>query len=54
MRFLGKLVLKKDVDKKWMINKINYSMLESTSISDYYEMKNCVSKSIIIEPIIEH
>ena len=52
MRFLDKLVLKKDVDKRLMINVINCSMLESPSTSGYDEMDNGVSKSTVLEPTI--
>ena len=45
MRFLDKLVLKQDFDKKLIINKIDYSILESPSTSDYDDTENGVSKS---------
>ena len=54
MRFLEKLVLKQDVDKKLIINAITCSMLEYPSTSDYYEMENCVSKSTVLEPTTKH
>ena len=44
MRFLDKLVLKQNFDKKLMINEITFSMLESPYTSDYDDMKNDVSK----------
>ena len=47
MRFLDKLVLKKDVDKKLMINTITCLMLEFLSTSDYYEMENGFSKQTV-------
>ena len=54
MRFLDKKVLKQKFDHKLMINEINFSMLESTSTSDYEEMDNDVSKSKVLEPTIKH
>ena len=50
MRFLYKLVLKKDVDKKLMMNTITCSMLESRFNSDYDDMDNGVSKPIVYNP----
>ena len=44
MRFLDKLVLKRDFDHKLTINKITCSMLEYTSTYDYDEMDTGVSK----------
>ena len=52
MRFLEKLVLKQRGDHKLMINGINWSMLESSSTSDYYYMDNGVYKSPVLEPMI--
>ena len=40
MRFLYKLVLKQEFDKKLMINEITCSMLDSPSTSDYDDMDN--------------
>ena len=54
MRFLDKLVLKQDLDKKLMINEINCLMLESVSTYYYDDMDNGVSKSIALEPTIKH
>ena len=54
IKFLDKLVLKKDADKKLMINVMTCSMLNSPSISDYYDMDNGVSNSIVLEAIIKH
>ena len=52
--FLDKLVLKKCVDDKLMINAINCSMLESPSTSDNdYEMGNSVYKPEVLEPTIK-
>ena len=48
MRFLDKLVLKQNFDKKLMINVITSSMLDYPSTSDYYEMENGVSKSTVL------
>ena len=42
MRFLDKVLLKQDFDKKIMINTITCSMLESPSTSDYYDTDNGV------------
>ena len=53
MGFLEKLVLKRDVDNKLMINTINCSFLDNPSTSDDDEMDNGVSKSIILEPTIK-
>ena len=41
MRFLDKLVLKKVIDKKMIINVITCSMLESPSSSGVNEMNTC-------------
>ena len=54
MRFLDKLVLNENFDKKIMINAIICSMLEAPSTSDYDEMDNVVTKSTILEPTIKH
>ena len=48
MKFLDKLVLKTYYAKKWMINVINCSMLESPSNSDNDEIENEVSKSPVL------
>ena len=42
MRFLDKLLLEQDFDKKLMINTIYYSILESPLNSDYDYMDNSV------------
>ena len=44
MRFLDNLLLKQDVDKKLIINAINFSMLESPYTSDDDDTENGVSK----------
>ena len=54
MRFLEKLVLKQRGDHKLMINGINWSMLESSSTSEYNEMYYSVSKSLVLQPTIKH
>ena len=54
IRFLDKLLLKQDVDKKFMINKITCSMFESPSTSDDDDdMDNGVSKTTLLEPTIK-
>ena len=40
MRLQYKLVLKQDFDNKLMINVITFSMLDSPSNYDYYDMYN--------------
>ena len=47
MRFLDRLVFKEYVDNKLLINVINFSMLESQSTSNDYNMENDVAKSIV-------
>ena len=54
MRFLDKLVLKKDVDKKLMINSITCSILESPSYSDDDDTYYVFSESKVLEPKIKH
>ena len=50
IRFLDKLVLEKKIDQKLMMTAITCSMLESPSTSNYDEMDNGISKSIVLEP----
>ena len=47
MRFLYKLVLKQDVDKKLMVNVNYFSMLEFPYTCDDNDMDNGVSKSTV-------
>ena len=54
MRFLDKLVLKQDFDKKLMIHAITSSMLDSPSTFNYDDMDNGVSKSTVLEPTTKH
>ena len=54
MRFLDKLVLKKEFYKKIIINGITCSMLESPYTSDYDDMDNGISKLTVLEPTIKH
>ena len=48
MRFLDKLVLKQEFDKKLIINDITCLMLESPPSSDYDDMDSGVSKSTVL------
>ena len=43
-----KVSIKKDVDKKFMINAINCSILKSPYTPDYYNMDNGVYKSTVL------
>ena len=52
MNLSDKLLYKKDVDKKLMINAIMYLMLESSSTYNYDDKENGVSKLTVLEPII--
>ena len=54
MRFLDKLVLKQDIDKKLWINGITCSMLESPSTYENDDMGNGVSKSTVLEHTIKN
>ena len=54
MRFLENLLVKKDVDKKLMINTITCLVLESPYTSDKDDMDNGVYKSTVLEPTIKH
>ena len=54
MRFLEKLVLKQNVDKKLIMNAINFSMLDSTSSSDDDAMNNRAYKLTLLEHTMNH
>ena len=54
MMLLDKLVLKQDVDIKWIINVITCSILESLSTSDYGEMDNGVFKLTYLKRTITY
>ena len=54
MRFLETLVLKQDVDKKLMINEINFSMFDSPYTSNNDKVDNGVSRSSVLEPTVKH